>query len=462
MASAAAVQADISREPLPNNLGDPGRDITGVIGSKHDFVGDLEGATEEGSKEIIEDYNTTDEKATGDDLQDEDEAADPQDDLFGEDEDDQLPSATQPRRQLDDEELDSGDDLGRDDRMMEDGDQDEVEAPAHEFSYMETELSRHPIPEPSDGELYLLKVPRFLSIDPHAWDHKTFQPPKVDHHAKTGSTPSSTFSAYNTALTTVRWRRSPKDPLHLQSNARVLRWADGSLTLQFASTPQIQYQLPGNPLAPPQQNPSKPISTATSDRRGKPTANNTSYNAKQDSFTYLAAPQASAQLVRVTNKVTTALTVQPPDETTDDALERLQNSLAAAVKGREGGSGGKLISLTEDPELAKKKAEVAEKEKLRAQRRREAQEQRERERVNRTLGRSGPRTGLTVGGLEDDELGVGAPVDHERKGLAHEDNDVTWTSTAAARRWVAEGDTPERTSTTRKTTSLLQVTRKSR
>lgn len=94
----------------------------------------------------------------------------------------------------------------------------------------------------------------------------------------------------------------------------------------------------------------------------------------------------------------------------DDALLKLQQSLAAATKGNKTAADGglEIINISEDPELAKKKAEVAEKEKLRAQRRRQQQEERERDRTNRALGRSGFRpgglgAGLTIGGLEDDD-----------------------------------------------------------
>lgn len=242
---------------------------------------------------------------------------------------------------------------------------------------------------------------------------ETFQPPTTDHHAK--GDPSSTFSAYNTALTTIRWRKSLVSPEQLQSNARILRWSDGSLTLQLASDPTTQYEMPGNALAPPQHNPPKPTPTSIPERkRGSKADRDTRYNPDLDSFTYLCAGQISAQVIRITNKFTAGLKIQPSVDATDEALERLQQSLAAAAKGTnsmpntEGNIG--VIQITEDPELQKKKAELAEKEKIRAQKRREAQELRERERAGRALGKRGlgGSGGLTVGGLEDDdELGAG-------------------------------------------------------
>ena len=336
--------------------------------------------------------------------------------------------AIRARRQLDDDELDSGDDEDRDDRLSDDDDNDMVEEdePMEEeqFNFMDAELSRHAIPDPSDNEvrpvygellnsadsytkLYLVKVPRFLSIDPMAWHHKTFQPPTTDHHSNGPA--SATFSRYNTAATTIRWRHSPSDPKELQSNARILRWSDGSLTVQLASDPTIQYETDGNPLAPRQRNPPKPTPTSIQDKKSRTNATSTPYNPSHDSFTYLAAPNESAALLRVTNKITAGVTILPSADTTDDAVQRLQSSLAAAVRGKNLNPDGgvALVSMVEDPELAKKAAELAEREKQRAQRRRELMETRERERTGRP--RTAFRTGgLTVGSLEEDDADAGA------------------------------------------------------
>jgi RNA polymerase-associated protein LEO1 len=55
-------------------------------------------------------------------------------------------------RQLDDEELDSGDDIGRHDREAQYG-EDAEEQVVDEQSTMELEFGKHGIPEPSDGEV---------------------------------------------------------------------------------------------------------------------------------------------------------------------------------------------------------------------------------------------------------------------------------------------------------------------
>lgn len=70
-----------------------------------------------------------------------------EDDLFG-DEDD---AAEPPTRQLSDDELDSGDDEGRDDRAQ---DRMEVDAaPEREARVMDIAIARQTIPAPADGEV---------------------------------------------------------------------------------------------------------------------------------------------------------------------------------------------------------------------------------------------------------------------------------------------------------------------
>ncbi|KAF2276062.1 uncharacterized protein EI97DRAFT_398678 [Westerdykella ornata] len=263
---------------------------------------------------------------------------------------------------------------------------------------MDADIARHAIPEPSDGELYQLRVPRFLSFEPTAWNHKTFQPPTTDHHSKTA--PTEHFSAYDTALTTIRWRRSPSDPSKLQSNARILRWSDGSLTLQLASLPTEQYEITAATLAPPQTHPKKPTPTSTLSKHAP----------GKESYTYLVAPYEEAQITRVTNKLTAALSVVPNLKSNDGAIEKLQADLAKAAS-RTLDSKEQAISIIqvdEDPELARARKEAEFKQKQKMLRAREKNEQREREKATRRMG--GHRAagyGLSIGGLEDEEGGRG-------------------------------------------------------
>jgi len=254
--------------------------------------------------------------------------------------------------------------------------------------------------------MYLLKVPNFLSIEPKMFHTKAFEPPTREHHSR--KEPPASFSAFNTAMSTIRWRHSPARPEEIQSNARILRWSDGSLTLQLASNPTQQYAMSGNALAPPQRNPVKP--TPISLKPGQKERDG------QQSYTYLTMPQPTVSLLRVTQRITAGLAILPSESTTDEALEKLQNSLAASVqrKGKASNGNGsiEIVKMVEDPELARKQAEVAEKEKMRAQKRREAAETRNRD--GRGAGRArgyggGGGGGLSTSLLEDDEMGAPRP-----------------------------------------------------
>lgn len=206
----------------------------------------------------------------------------------------------------------------------------------------------------------------------------------------------------------MRWRHSPSDPDKTQSNARILRWSDGSLTLQLASNPREQFQLTAKPLAQPQINPKKPTPTSkVLSRAHGPDP----YNPRHDLHTYLAAPHEHAGLVRITNRITAALAVQSSADQNDEAIVRLKEQMAEAQKGNKKTADGGLaiISISEDPGMAQKRAELAEKEKFKMQRRLQVQQDREMTRSNNVLKRSGLRTGgmgtgLTVGGLEDDDV----------------------------------------------------------
>lgn len=247
-------------------------------------------------------------------------------------------------------------------------------------------------------QLYLLKIPKFLAIDPAPFEPQTFTVPTADHHLEA---PSPAFNAHGTAMTTIRWRKSPSDPTEMQSNARILRWSDGSLTLQIASEPHKQYTLPGKPLAPPQVDPRKP--TPVSLKR-KANGSAPVYDPNKDSFTYLLTPSSSSELLRVTNKITAGLQIQPTKDAKDDAIIALQVAMRKAAQ-----ANGETVQtrVTEDPELAKKRAELAEKEIARVERRRQNAAARGEGRSERSFGRR-MGGGLTVGGLEDDdELGMG-------------------------------------------------------
>lgn len=223
-------------------------------------------------------------------------------------------------------------------------------------------------------QIYALSMPNFLSIESEDFNPETYVAPP-----------------FSTASTSLCWRYDPENGTDLQSNSRIIRWSDGSLTLQLASNPTEQYRISSKPLAQP----NTPAKTGD-------------YNPKLDSHAYLGAPSEASSVVRLTSHLTNSLAVLPTTVETDDAVQQLQESLAAATRSIHKNPDGTvaMFDVTEDPELAKKQAELAEREKLREARKRQMAADRDHDR-GRRIGLSA-RTGgagLTVSGLEgEDEM----------------------------------------------------------
>ncbi|KAE8444249.1 hypothetical protein EG329_000749 [Mollisiaceae sp. DMI_Dod_QoI] len=287
-------------------------------------------------------------------------------DLFGGDEDD---APAEKVRELSDRELDSGDDEDRNDRAPQ---EEEIDYDTgRDARVMESTVWRHPLPKPVDGEFNVLRLPKFLGIEPRAFEPSTFRVPEADHHSVSKST---NFSASAVSSSTIRFRTDPSTG-KLESNTNIYKWSDGSTTISVGDQ---HYELQTKPLAPPRDS--------------------KAYSETQDSHFYLATPSIASQLLLLVGHMSNQHTVRPNEAVEDDALEKLQRSLAAAARrGNKNDKGPELIASTQDPELQKRRAEIAEKERMRAQRRRETAAEKASQAHRPGLGRTG---GLSLDDLE--------------------------------------------------------------
>lgn len=251
-------------------------------------------------------------------------------------------------------------------------------------------------------QLYLLNMPPFLGIKHRNFVPATYEPPKQPHDGRDPEVdPTAKFSPFSTAASTIFWRRDPKNPELLQSNSRIIRWSDGSLTLQIASSPKDHYRI---------------STTALRQALGKEAGSSQAhYDANKESHNYLAAPHATPGVdLQIIAPFDASMKIQPTGDLADESVLKLQQSLAAATQQHDPLSS--LKQVKEDPELAKKAAEMFEKERSRASRKREAAEDRLLMRKDRVLGRAGlgrlGGAGLSVAGLEDDD---GMPLARGKK-----------------------------------------------
>lgn len=320
-------------------------------------------------------------------------------DLFGDDESIQEPQANNIRT-LDDQELDSGDDVDRDDRVadtLEDENHD-IETEQREIKIVEVDLAR--VRPPEGNELYLMNLPPFIGLNGRNFDYPTYEPPTEPHDASARAKSTDAdkkFSAFSTATSTIYWRRDPKDPSRMQSNARILRWSDGSLTLQLASRPTEQYTISTSALR-------QTYDIKRNESRPAPT--NQPYDVNRDTHNYLATPHHTSGLdVQIVRPIDAALRIQKSGDLASESINRLKSELARA--GNIGNPLDTITKIKKDPEQLRREAEQAEKDAARAQRKLENAQFRNNTRRDAVLGRSGlggrSNVGLSVGGLEDDE-----------------------------------------------------------
>lgn len=161
----------------------------------------------------------------------------------------------------------------------------------------------------------------------------------------------------------------------MQSNANVYRWSDGSVTMAVGDE---QYEIHTKDLAPPSNKP---------------------YQELKDAHYYTAAANLSSNTLMIVGHLTEQYTVRPNKEIQDDAVERLQQQLSEAQRAKNTDI---MVMITEDPDLQKKQAEMAEKERNRAQRKREAAAAR----LDGVGNRYEKRGALSIGDLEGGRRGA--------------------------------------------------------
>ncbi|KAK0731088.1 Leo1-like protein-domain-containing protein [Lasiosphaeris hirsuta] len=195
-------------------------------------------------------------------------------------------------------------------------------------------LYRHRIPKSKDGSLHSLKVPDFLKLNPIEYKADTWEPSKWDLENAAAENPKPS----------VLFRRNPETG-QIQSNANIYRWSDGSVTLGIG---EDHFEMQTKSLAPPRDRP---------------------YQEVQDAHYYAAAAHLTTNSLLIIGHFTEQYSVKPNKQVQDHALEKLKAELAGLKKDR---GSDMIIVTTEDPELQKKQAELAEKERAKLQRKRES------------------------------------------------------------------------------------------
>lgn len=215
-------------------------------------------------------------------------------------------------------------------------------------------------------QLQVVKVPDFLKLQPTEYQEDLYEPDEWDLANSRAEIPRQA----------IRYRRNPETG-ELQSNATICKWSDGSLSLMVGEEHfVIQVKEMGGRV------PNKP------------------YNAQLDSHTYAAAAHIASQGLLTVGHVCEQYTIRPDYARTQaDVLE-----FEKIMKNAKGDQKGEMIiTTTKDPELQKREAEMAEKERSRQQRKRDNAAAK----IDGT-GSAYRRGGLSIGDIEGGRRTTGA------------------------------------------------------
>lgn len=202
-----------------------------------------------------------------------------------------------------------------------------------------------------------------MTINPQEYNEDDFTPTQAELDASLERAPAPV----------VRFRKNPRTG-ELQSNTMIYRWSDGSVTLAVG---EDHFDMQTKPLVPPADKP---------------------YQELQDSHYYAAAAHLRSNLLAIAGHVGEQYTVKASRAVQDIALKQLEEKLAASRHTAEAAESEMIIRSTQDPEMQKRQADLAEKERERARRRRENAAARVEGPTKSGYG--GGRGGLSIGDLE--------------------------------------------------------------
>ncbi|KAI2473639.1 Leo1-like protein-domain-containing protein [Annulohypoxylon bovei var. microspora] len=303
-------------------------------------------------------------------------------DLFG----DEGGSAASPDRVLSDQdlgsELDDGEDLDRtrdrDRDQDRDDDNEDEDQEVKVKRIMGVTLHRHRIPRTSKdgtGSLQTMKVPSFLKLQADEYKPETYEPTEWDiQNARSDKRKN-----------VVRFTRDPETG-ELKSNALIYRWDDGSITMSVGAE---HYEIRKKGMAPGADKPY--------------------YEERDDAFYYVAAAHFTSELFMTVGHVNEQYSVNPPSDLKDEAVLKFSRAMEEAARARRQGA-NMIFTTNKDPELQKKEAEAAEKERMKAQRKQDyASSRPDGRHVNNVVYKSGGASSLSIGDLEGRRRKRGAP-----------------------------------------------------
>ena len=283
------------------------------------------------------------------------------------------------------------DDLFGDDALLEDEEantQDNADAEAQQQIITEFSVPNHKVPGDAGEDLFLAKLPSFLDFSGVAFDRDAILA-EIQQSAEASVDNDEKIVKKKSLLNTIRWKleEGPDGTVKKVSNARFVKWSDGSMSLQV-----------GDELF------DVPRKVVTKDH------------------SYLTLMHPEDGILRTVRRFTKSMTFQPYGLSSKSHAE-----LKADIARRSLTSKGRTVKIhatLTNPEQMQKDAIKAESERLKARRRLDNQKSKAMNHEGNT-----DRTRLTANYLDDsdDELGEGRRrggyLDDNEDGFVEDDED---------------------------------------
>ncbi|KAK9477582.1 Leo1-like protein-domain-containing protein [Lipomyces japonicus] len=354
---------------MSNNLRDQKNDLNGLFDEDEDEISSVNSIAADNNDVEMNDADNLEDRNSFVEDEDEDRRSvgmDEEIDIFGAgsdaDEEENTANQTSYLNDYDDE------------QRQEKPEFEEVDMQEMEIT-MPRYLARHLAPKKLD----LLRVPNFLNVE-----YPAYEPEKLLEQLDAGESHTAEFRQKLRAelQNTLRWRYTidDKNQFKIQSNSKIIRWSDGSLSLKLG----------------------KEI-----------------FNIKEKIIddTYVAVSYEQHEIVQFQSKINSSFTLVP---TSMSSATHLRLS-SAITKGQVKTRNVHNIATTEDPEKMKREAEKVEESKIRA---RKKLDTKRRQKENRyAYNRDASMTGPQKSDNEQDFTGIGGHDVYERDDFVVSDDE---------------------------------------
>ncbi|KDN43246.1 hypothetical protein RSAG8_06213, partial [Rhizoctonia solani AG-8 WAC10335] len=97
----------------------------------------------------------------------------------------------------------------------------------------EINIPKLPLPTSSGNQYWMMRMPNFLKLDTKPFHNETYEGPQDDYEGEERKESAIMLDVTNT----IRWRwvQGESGEMKKQSNARIVKWSDGSMSLQLGT-----------------------------------------------------------------------------------------------------------------------------------------------------------------------------------------------------------------------------------